>query len=151
MALALILTLYVCIGVLAAGGTIALLSRHCSPKTEQAVYGLVLAPIAGIYLAFTVHFSAGDAWRLEALAVALFVALGLLDTRLLIPLMLGYGLHGVWDLAHEIVMSGAVTTDPVTLTSIPLAYGAFCLAFDWCVVGYFYTRRHVWNAARQGG
>ncbi len=147
MALALIFTLYVCIGVLAAGGTIALLSRHFSPKAEQVLYGLVLAPIAGMYLAFTAHFSAGDAWRLEALAVAFFVALGVLGTRLLIPLMLGYALHGAWDLGHEIVMSGIATSDPVTLTSIPLAYGAFCLAFDWYMVGYFYTRRHQWSAA----
>jgi hypothetical protein len=33
------------------------------------------------------------------------------------------------------------------LTELPLAYGAFCAAFDWCVAGYFYTRRREWNAA----
>ena len=33
------------------------------------------------------------------------------------------------------------------LTELPSAYGAFCAAFDWCVAGYFYTRRREWNAA----
>ena len=146
MALALILALYVCIGVLAARGTIALLSNRFSPKTEQILYGLVLAPIAGMYLAFTAHFSAGDAWRLEAPAVVLFVALGLLGTRLLIPLILGYALHGAWDLYHEIVQAGLALSDPGALTRIPLAYGAFCLAFDWYMAGYFYARRHHWSA-----
>jgi hypothetical protein len=38
-----------------------------------------------------------------------------------------------------------------TLTAIPLAYGVFCAAFDWVMVGYFWNRRHVWAATWQAG
>jgi hypothetical protein len=35
-------------------------------------------------------------------------------------------------------------------TEIPLAYGAFCATYDWCIAAYFYTRRiqlrDVWKA-----
>ena len=31
------------------------------------------------------------------------------------------------------------------LTDIPLAYGAFCAAYDWGMAGYFVTRRAAWR------
>ena len=33
------------------------------------------------------------------------------------------------------------------VSEIPLAYGAFCAAYDWCMAAYFYTRRGRWSAA----
>ncbi len=119
-----IIILYVGVGVLSAVGSIAISTKRFSAKAEQIFYGLLLAPIAGIYLAFTAHFAGNDAWRLEAMAVAVFAILGLLGSRLSVLLMLGYALHGAWDLIHEVFLhegiSGAGTG---TLTGIPLAYG----------------------------
>jgi hypothetical protein len=31
--------------------------------------------------------------------------------------------------------------EPGQLTPIPLAYGVFCAAFDFCMAAHFYTRR----------
>jgi hypothetical protein len=150
LALSLIIVLYVGVGVLAAVGSIAISKKQFSAKVEEIFYGLLLAPIAAIYLAFTAHFAANDAWRVETIAVALFAILGLLGIRLSVLLMLGYALHGAWDLIHEVFLyEGTSAAGVGTLTEIPLAYGAFCAAFDWCMVGYFYTRREAWKAARQ--
>ena len=152
MALLAILLLYVVIGVLAAGGSIAISSKRFSAKAEQIFYGLVLVPVAAIYLAFTAHFAASEAWRLEALTVALFAGMGLLGTRLLVVLILGYAAHGAWDLVHELSLyQGTSGGGPPTFTQIPLAYGAFCAAYDWCIAGYFYTRRRLWSAGRSAG
>jgi hypothetical protein len=150
MALSLIFILYVGVGVSAALGSIAISTKRFSAKAEQAFYGLLLAPIAAIYLAFTAHFADTNAWRLEAIAVALFTLLGLVGIRLPVLLILGYALHGAWDLVHEVFLqegrSGAGTG---TLTEIPLAYGAFCAAYDWWMAGYFYSRRDQWKTAWQ--
>jgi hypothetical protein len=148
MPLSLIFILYVGVGVLSAVGSIAISTKRFSAKAEQIFYGLLLAPIAAIYLAFTAHFADNDAWRLEAIAVALFAILGFLGIRLPALLMLGYALHGGWDLIHEVFLyEGAPGAGTGTLTEIPLAYGAFCAAYDWCMVGYFYTRRDQWKTA----
>jgi hypothetical protein len=143
-----IIMLYVGIGVLAAVGSIAISKKQFSAKGEQIFYGLLLAPIAAIYLAFTAHFAANDAWRFESIAVAFFAILGLLGIRVSALLMLGYALHGAWDLVHEVVLyEGTSGAGAGTLTEIPLAYGGFCAAFDWCMAGYFYTRRDYWKPA----
>ena len=44
-------------------------------------------------------------------------------------------------------MAEAAHSALTRLTELPLAYGAFCAAYDWCVAAYFYTRRREWNAA----
>jgi hypothetical protein len=50
---------------------------------------------------------------------------------------------------HEVTtLTGAPQAASSTLTAIPLAYGAFCAAYDWFSAGYFYTRRAHWVAAR---
>lgn len=148
MALALILVWYVGIGFLAAMGTIAISSKYFSAKGEQVFFGLVLAPVAGMYLAFTSHFAAEHALAPEALAALLFTALGLLGMRLPWLLAFGYVLHGAWDLVHELhTHAGVAVGGAGRLTEIPLAYGAFCAAYDWCVGAYFITRREQWRAA----
>jgi hypothetical protein len=54
----------------------------------------------------------------------------------------GYSLHGLWDLLHELQAHGAYSAlEPGQLTAIPLAYGIFCAAFELCVAAYFFTRR----------
>lgn len=147
MALLVIIFLYIGVGVLAAVGSITLSSKYLSAKAEQIFYGLMLAPIALIYLAFVAHYTAVDARQLELQAALLFGAVGLFGIRVAPLLMLGYAAHGFWDLAHELSFhQGTGGPEAFVLTPIPLAYGAFCAAYDWVMAGYFYTRRHAWQA-----
>jgi hypothetical protein len=104
--------------------------------------------IAAFYLAFAAYFGAATAWRLETAAVLAFVAIGLLGARFPFALIAGYSLHGLWDLLHELQAHGAYSAfEPGQLTAIPLAYGVFCVAFDFCAAAYFYARRTEWNAS----
>jgi hypothetical protein len=74
----------------------------------------------------------------------------LLGARFPFLLIAGYSLHGLWDLLHELQAHGAYSAfEPGQLTAIPLAYGVFCVAFDFCAAAYFYTRREEWSAARK--
>ena len=147
MALSVIIILYVGIGLMSAAGSIAISRKLFSAKAEQIFFGLLLAPIAGFYLAFTAHFGNEEAWRLEASAVIVFAVLGILGIRIPVVLMLGYVLHGLWDLLHELrVYAGIEIVGTSTMAEIPLAYGAFCAAYDWCMAVYFYTRRGQWSA-----
>jgi len=74
----------------------------------------------------------------------------LLGARLPFALIVGYSLHGLWDLLHELQAHGAYSAfKPGQLTAIPLAYGVFCAAFDFCMAAYFYARRAEWIAARK--
>lgn len=146
MALAAILSLYVVIGALAAIGSVTISRSRFSPRVEHVFYAVLLVPIAAMYLAFVSYFGDHAALRPEARAVAMFAILGLLGLRFPALLVLGYALHGGWDLAHEIwVHLGAGAGGARSLTDIPLAYGAFCAAYDWCMAGYFFTRRAAWR------
>ena len=145
MTLAAILIWYVGIGVLAAIGTVTISRARFSPRIEHRFFALVLIPIAAMYLVFAAYFGDGATSRPEAYAVVLFVVLGLLGLRFPALLVLGYALHGGWDLAHEIwVHLGAGAGGARPLTDIPLAYGVFCAAYDWYMAGYFFTRREAW-------
>ena len=147
MALSVIIVLYLCIGLMSAAGSIAISKKVFSPKAEQLFFGLFLVPIAGFYLAFTAHFGGTGAWRLEAGAVAVFAALGVAGSRVPVLLMLGYVLHGLWDFLHELQAHAEIGFGTTTVTEIPLAYGAFCATYDWCMAAYFYARRRQWRAA----
>ena len=148
MALSVIIVLYVCIGILAAAGSIFISQKLFSPKAEQIFFALFLVAIAAFYLAFTAYFEDQGAWRLEAGAVIVFALFGILGFRFPVVLIIGYCLHGIWDVIHEMHAYGVSGPSSIPeLTKVPLAYGAFCAAYDWCVSGYFYTRRREWNAA----
>lgn len=142
MALLHIYVLYTTIGLLAAVGCIALSSTRLSPKSEPLAYGLLLIPIAGVYLAFVAHLNPDLAWHTELVAVLGFSLLGLFGARFYPLLILGYLGHGAWDLAHEILGAQERLGN---LTAIPLAYGALCAAIDWLLAGYFWTRRQAWR------
>ena len=148
MALSIIIVLYVSVGVLAAMGSIFISQKLFSAKAEQIFFALFLVAIAAFYLAFTAYFANQKAWRLETGAVIVFTLFGILGVRLPVVLILGYCLHGIWDVLHEVHAFGGVSPlGAHEMTAIPLAYGVFCAAFDWCVAGYFYTRRRAWNGA----
>ena len=148
MALSIIIVLYLSVGILAAAGSIFISQKLFPAKGEQIFFAVFLVAIAAFYLAFTAYFPNQEAWRLETAAAILFALFGILGLRFPVVLIAGYSLHGMWDLLHEINAHGDISPfGHEKLTAIPLAYGAFCAAFDWCVAGYFYTRRLHWNAA----
>jgi hypothetical protein len=147
MALFVIIGLYISIGLISAVGSVALSKKVFSARAEQLFFGLFLVPIAGLYLAFTAYFGNEGAWRLEAGAVAVFAVLGVLGSRVPLALTLGYTLHGPWDLLHELHAHAGVDFATMTVTEIPLAYGAFCATYDWCMAAYFYRRGRQWSAA----
>lgn len=143
-----IVVLYAVIGLMAAAGVICMARRFFAPRAEQVFYAMFLIMIAGFYLAFVAYFGIATAWRMETAAVVVFAAFGLLGTRLPVALIVGYPLHGLWDLLHELQAHGAYSAwEPGQLTAIPLGYGVFCLAFDFCAAAYFFTRRAQWSAA----
>ena len=145
-----IVILYAVIGIMAAGA-IVIVRKVLAPKAEQIFYAMFLIMIAAFYLAFAAYFGVATAWRLETAVVVAFVAIGLLGARLPFALIVGYTLHGLWDLLHELQAHGAYSAfEPGQLTAIPLAYGVFCAAFDFCMGAYFYARRAEWNAAWNG-
>ncbi|HET7294616.1 MAG TPA: DUF6010 family protein [Vicinamibacteria bacterium] len=143
-----IVVLYVVIGLLAATGCVTVSRRFLGPRAEQVFYAVFLVVIAAFYLAFAAHFRSAMAWRLESAAVVAFFAIGLAGARLPVALVVGYLLHGPWDLLHELVQQGAISAfEPGQLTAVPLAYGFFCAAFDLFMAGYIYQRRGAWAAA----
>jgi hypothetical protein len=143
-----IVILYATIGFMAAAGAIFIARKILAPKAEQVFFAMFLIMIAAFYLAFAAYFGAETAWRLETAVVVAFVALGLLGARLPFALIIGYPLHGLWDVLHELQAHGAYSVfEPGQLTAIPLAYGVFCAVFDFCMAAYLYTRRAEWGAA----
>jgi Family of unknown function (DUF6010) len=147
MALLVIIVLYVCVGFLAAAGSVCISKKLFSAKVEQSFFALFLIAIAGFYLAFTAYFGHEGAWQLETEGVILFAVFGLVGVRVPVVLIIGYVLHGVWDVLHEIqAHGGGDLFGGQRATDLPLAYGAFCATYDWCMAGYFYTRRGQWRA-----
>lgn len=139
-----ILVIYVTIGVLAVVGTAALSMRFLKPKAEQIFYAFFLIAIAAFYLAFNAYFETAGSWRTELTSVAFFSLLGVTGIRFPAALTLGYPLHGLWDLLHELNAHGVGGR---ALTAIPLAYGAFCASFDLGAAIYSHLRRKEWGAA----
>lgn len=143
-----IVALYMAIGFMSVAGSIFITQKIFTPKAEQIFYGIFLIPIAGFYLAFAAYFGIGTAWRLESAAVLVFVAMGLLGIRVPFALIVGYPLHGAWDVLHELHAHGDFSLfQPGQATALPLAYGVFCATYDFCLAAYFYTRRSAWGAA----
>jgi len=151
MALSVIILFYAGIGLLAAAGSIFISQKVFFAKGQQIFFALFFVAIAGFYLAFTAYFGDQEAWRLEMRAVILFAVFGILGLRLPFALIVGYSLHGVWDVVHEIhAHSGVSPLGAQEMTELPLGYGAFCAAFDWCIATYVYAKRREWSAAWSG-
>jgi len=146
--LILIMALYFGIGVMSAAGSIYISKAFLTPKLEQIVFALFLVPIAVFYLAFTAYFGSDGAWRLESEAAVAFTVIGLVGVRAPIALAIGYPLHGIWDILHELsAHGGGDVFGAREATAIPLAYGVFCATYDLSMGVYFYTRRSQWRAA----
>lgn len=148
MAFAIIILLYIAIGLMSAAGSIFIANKLFSPKAEQIFFALFLIPIAGFYLAFTAYFGNEAAWRFETAGVIAFSVLALVGVRVPVALMLGYFVHGLWDVLHELhAHAGLDLFGAGRATEIPLTYGVFCATYDWCLAAYFYTRRREFSAA----
>jgi hypothetical protein len=146
-----IVILYAVIGLMSVVGVAVVTQKVFGPRAEQVFYGMFLIMIAAFYLAFAAYFEISTAWRLETAAVLAFTAIGVLGTRLAVALIVGYPLHGLWDLLHELQAHGAYSAfEPGQLTALPLAYGVFCAVFDVGIAVYFYRRRAEWGAAWTG-
>lgn len=144
---AVIIILYAVIGLLAVAGSIVVSQKLFPGRSEQIFYGIFLAAIAGFYLAFAAYFGDDSSWGTELFAVASFSLLGILGTRYAALLILGYPLHGIWDVLHELsAHTGYSVFGPEQLTEIPLAYGIFCVAYDVAIAVYFVRRRGAWNS-----
>src|SRR5262245_64300982 len=103
MAFTIIITFYAGIGLLAAAGSIFISQKLFSAKGQQIFFALFFIAIAGFYLAFTAYFGDREAWRLETGAVIVFAVFGIVGLRLPAALIIGYSLHGIWDLVLEIL------------------------------------------------
>ena len=148
MALSVIMILSVVIGLMSAAGSVFIAQKLFSAKAEQTFFALFLILIAGFYLTFTAYFGDEGAWRFETGGVMAFALLGLLGVRVPVMLIVGYFMHGLWDVLHEIhAHGGGDLFGAPQATQLPLAYGAFCATYDWCMAAYFYTRGGQWNAA----
>jgi hypothetical protein len=146
-----IVVLYLTIGIMAAAGCVAIGQRFLRHKLEQVFYGVFLVMIAAFYLAFTAYFQIDTAWRRESVAVLAFAVMGVVGARVPALLIVGYPLHGLWDLLHELQQVGAISAfPPGEVTPLPLAYGVFCAAFDLYIAVYAYLRRAEWSAAWRG-
>ena len=148
MAFAVIIALYAAIGAMSAAGTVYLSQKSLPARFEPAFFGVFLIPIAAFYLAFTAYFGDDAAWSLETGAVAAFAVLGIAGIKFPLTLSAAYGLHGAWDVLHEIQAHVAMNVfGGNESTQIPLAYGIFCASYDWCIAAYFLTRHEHWHAA----
>src|SRR5438045_8468396 len=103
MALSVIIVLYVCVGILAAAGSIFIAQQLFSAKAEQIFFALFLVAIAAFYLAFTAYFGDQRAWRLETGAVIVFGVFGILVMSLPSWLIISYCLHGILHVILEIL------------------------------------------------
>ena len=129
--------LYVIVGLLAAVGSILVVPRMFQGRWEQIFWALFLVVIAAFYLSFAAYFGvSSQAWRTEAIGVALFFgcAVGGLFARPAIAV--GYVLHGLRDVSHS--LSGTALAG-LSLSDIPMGYGLFCLTYDFAVAIYLTT------------
>ena len=145
--LIIILMLYASVGFMAAAGSVFLTQKMFGPRLEQIFYAGFLVAVAAFYLAFADYFSAHDAWPLETSAVIVFTAFALVGIRFPFALIIGYPLHGAWDLVHEMSAHLFPVFAPGRTTEVPLAYGVFCATYDVLMAAYFFHRRKTWSVA----
>lgn len=143
--LVVILIWYAVIGLVATAGAVAVSQKFFPGRSEQIFYGALLVPIAGYYLACVAHFANVSSWRIELIGVIAFSILGIVGTRYVAVLIVGYALHGIWDALHELAGHGFSSFGSGELTVIPLAYGVFCAVFDVAIAAYFVRRKQFWR------
>jgi hypothetical protein len=122
-----VVILYAVISLMAATGTIFIARKILAPKAEQIFYAKFLIMIAAFYLAFAAYLGVASAWRLETAVVVAFVAIALPGASLPFALILGYSLHGLWDLLHELQAHRACSAfEPASSPRCPLPTEFLC-------------------------
>lgn len=135
--------LFVSVGV-AAAATFIYVARRVFPKRyEQIYWSVLLVAIAAFYIGFAAWFEVDtEAWKTEAIAIAVFALVACIGAFSAPALALGYALHGTWDIAHSLF--GAAIAGH-TVSDIPLGYGMFCLGFDLATAAYLLWCPKDWN------
>ena len=135
---------YATVGMVAAAGSILIAREVFQGRWEQYFWASFLIFIAAIYLSFAAYYGmSSDAWLTEFIGVGLFTACAIGGFFSRPTLAAGYVLHGLWDLMHS--LSGTSLAG-LSLTTIPLGYEVFCLAFDFTVAGYLIRSHAEWRA-----
>jgi len=137
--------LYVVIGLLGATGSILIFRRIFQGRWEQIFWACFLVVIAAFYLSFAAYFGASThAWHTEVVGAAVFLVCALLGMFFRPAIAVGYVVHGLWDLSHE--LSGSSLAG-LSITEIPLGYGIFCSTYDVVVACYLMISDTAWHAS----
>jgi len=115
------------IGVLLALGA-GLLGTASGLDRDRAFYPIVTIVIATYYALFAIMGASTHALVLESLVGAVFLAAAVSGFRSsLWIVVVALGAHGVFDLAHGMVISNP---------GVPVWWPEFCLAYDAAAAGY---------------
>jgi hypothetical protein len=135
--------LYVVVGLLGAIGSILIFRRIFQGRWEQIFWASFLVVIAAFYLSFAAYFRASThAWQTEVVGAAVFLVCALIGMFFRPAVAVGYVMHGLWDLSHE--LSGSSLAG-LSITEIPLGYGIFCSTYDFVVACYLMISDTVWH------
>ena len=115
-----IMILYAVIGLMAAGTSPS--PGNSSPQDRANLLCNVPHHDCNVLPGLRCLLRSGVGLAVETAVVMAFVVIGLLGVRLPFPLIVGYSLHRLWDLLHELQTNGAYSAfEPGKLTAIPLA------------------------------
>lgn len=119
--------------------------EYMTAKADHLFFSIFLGVMASFYLSFIAYFGEVKTSQTELAAVAFFAVLGLIGLKEPAVLAAGYALHCAWDVLHDFNMhfGGHVWG----IVSVPLGYGALCIAFDLYIAMYCLVRRKEWLAA----
>ena len=135
--------LYVVIGLLGAIGSILIFRRIFQGRWEQIFWASFLVVIAAFYLSFAAYFGASThAWKTEVAGVAVFVVCAVVGLFFRPAIAVGYVMHGLWDLSHD--LSGSSLAG-LSITEIPLGYAIFCSTYDFVVACYLMISNTAWR------
>ena len=135
--------LHVVIGLLGAIGSILIFRQIFQGRWEQIFWASFLVVIAAFYLSFAAYFGASaDVWYTEVAGAAVFLVCAFVGLFFLPAIAVGYVMHGLWDLSHE--LSGSSFAG-LSITEIPLGYGIFCSTYDFAVACYLMISDTAWH------
>ena len=107
---------------------VGLFARVSGLDRDRAFYPTVAIVIASYYCLFAVVGASTRALVLESLVAGAFLAMAVLGFRSsLWIVVIALGAHGVFDLAHGVVISNP---------GVPGWWPAFCLTYDVTAAGY---------------
>jgi len=117
-------------------GLLTILSIHLLNKLDKKVmYGLILSGIGFLYVGFT--WSDPKSFIITAIQAIIFLFISYYGVKKnLYILAAGYFLHGLWDLAYDLLPDNHL---------IPPHYDLFCLSIDFTMGLYLLVMQYRWN------